>query len=119
MIDLNYLRANLTFSIKKHLTTKIFLNPNIKWLEQKFKETKKFIKDNSALHISNSDKGNVILIMNKNFYQDRISQLLNDDTTYDKIKNPTASIQTKLNNIIDDWCFTSGIDDRTRFYLQS
>lgn len=76
------------------------------------------MKNNSDILISKSDKGNVTLIMNRDFYNEKIEQLLNDKKTYEKIKNPTNYIQTILNNMVDDlWC-GSKIDDKTRKFLK-
>lgn len=42
--DLNYLRSNLTFTVKQFLINQIIWDPNLKYLEQKINETKIFIK---------------------------------------------------------------------------
>lgn len=48
--------------------------------------------------------------MTKNFYELKVDELLNLESkektqhhTYEKIKNPTNTIQINLENMVDDW----------------
>lgn len=100
--DLNYLRSNLTFTIKKFLINQIIWDPNLKFLEHKIKETKLFIKNNDDLLITRSDKGNVTVIIERESYNEKINHLLNDNNIYETINNPTNSIINELNIMVDD-----------------
>lgn len=62
------------------------------------------LKKHPELVISNADKGNITVIMNKNKYKNKILELLNDTNTYKIINtDPTQAIQNLNNNLIDDW----------------
>lgn len=65
------------------------------------KKTKIFLKKNPDILITRADKGNVIVALNKDDYQNKTNALLSDERTYQLVKSdPTTTIQNKLNKII-------------------
>lgn len=65
------------------------------------KDTKKFLKDNPNLIITQSDKGNVTVAMLKSSYIEKSLDLLDDITTYKRItRDPTNSLETSCNKLI-------------------
>lgn len=66
--------------------------------------TKKFLKDHPDILVSKADKGNTTVLINKTDYIDKISDMLEDNTTYKCInKDTTATIQRKLNTMVGSW----------------
>lgn len=52
------------------------------------------LKRNNNLHITKSDKGNNIVIMNKDDYISKCESMLSDELTYKKLtSNPLSRIQ--------------------------
>jgi hypothetical protein len=60
-----------------------------------------FLKANPSLLILTADKGNVTVIMNRDDYNQKVQALLGDTNTYTlQRRDPTASIQTKVNSYL-------------------
>lgn len=94
----NYKNKNIT-----HLKNKNQKKINQK-LCQKYKKTKKFLKENNDLLILRPDKSNKTIIMTKDNYNGKMEKLLNDKTTYKTIENdPTNILQKQNNEIIKRW----------------
>ena len=65
------------------------------------KETKKFLKDNSHLIITRSDKRNVTVAMDRASYVEKSYVLLDDADTYEIIvRDPTTSVENSCNKLI-------------------
>ena len=70
-------------------------------IQKQFIKTKKFLKDNPDITILKPDKSNKTVVMNTTDYNNKMDDLLNDSTTYKKIRNdPTNIYQTKNNTFI-------------------
>lgn len=94
----------------KNLNTKIINKYNFF-----AKRTKEFLNQNPSLYILTADKCNKTVIMHKNEYKQKISNLLNDNSTYKKEKcDPTSKIQTKINSLISKWYNSKYIDLPTK-----
>jgi len=66
--------------------------------------TKKFCKNNKNIIYTKADKGNVTVAMDKDFYINKIEELLNDQNTYTIVKkNPIKLIENNLNNMVKKW----------------
>jgi len=66
--------------------------------------TKKFCKNNKNIIFTKADKGNVTVAMDKDFYINKMEELLNDQNTYTIVtKNPIKSIENNLNNMVKKW----------------
>lgn len=65
----------------------------------------KNLKKNSDIHITKADKSNMIVILDKHVYAQKLNNLLSDEETYEKLrKNPTENtnrcFNTKLKSIL-------------------
>ena len=64
-----------------------------KIIAQSLKETKLFLQKNSDSFITHADKGNVTVILNRSYYNKKMLQLINDNSTHKKINyNPLKLI---------------------------
>lgn len=91
---------NNTKKPQDHLT---ILDDNNKLIpfSQALKDTKLFIKQEDIL-VTKADKGNVTVVIKKEDFHKKTSELLSDVSTYKVLsKDPTISIQNRNNKIID------------------
>lgn len=66
-----------------------------------FKQTRKFLKQNPDIVVTNSDKGNVTVLMNKLDYNSKVMELLQDRNVYKILgRDPTQTFQNKNNEIV-------------------
>lgn len=66
-------------------------------------ETRQFLKENSNILITKADKGNVTVALYREDYLNKAKILLSDVNTYKPLnKDPTITIQNKLNKILDN-----------------
>lgn len=78
-------------------------------------KAKKFLKDNPDIILTNSDKGNVTVIMNKEQYFQLSNDVINNDTSYTLLpKDPTLSIQRQCNELVKKLHGTGQIDEATK-----
>lgn len=83
-------------------------------------ETKEFLQSNPDIIITNADKSNQTIIMDKIEYENKIKDLLNDTNTYKIITHdPINRIQTKLNKIITKLHNNKVIDFKMAKFLKS
>lgn len=89
-------------------------NPELQKLEKQIKRTKRFLKENPEVYVTTADKSKKTVILKKKDYQDKMEELLQEKTTYKQLKkNPTAIIQNKNNNMIQQWTNELIIDLKT------
>lgn len=70
-------------------------------LHKAYKATKNFLKINSELIVTEADKGNVTIIMNKSVYEKLLSDYFEDSVKYRKLSfDPTLKLQEKNNNFV-------------------
>lgn len=70
-------------------------------LQHKEKLTKQFIKEHPRLWIMKSDKGNSTVVMEKEEYHTKVSEMLQDTSVYQPTrKDPTNRFQTRANDIL-------------------
>lgn len=106
--------VNVVTNFKNHNDVKKS-NPLI---NVQYNDTKEFLKENDNLVILNSDKGNVTVILDKDNYNEKINDLLNDESTYKKLENdPTENIQRKTNAMIRKLYENGHIDKNQRSKL--
>ena len=91
-------------------TTSNFLNSSQKisaidkFIVKNLKETKLFLQKNSELFITKADKGNVTVILNRSDYNEKMIQLLNDNSTYKKINyNPLKLMKKDTYKLLENW----------------
>jgi len=67
--------------------------------------TKKFCQENPEVIFTRADKGSITLVaLNKNDYIRKMEDLLSDTNTYTLVKkDPSTSIEKKLNDLIKYW----------------
>ncbi|XP_055959216.1 uncharacterized protein LOC130014266, partial [Patella vulgata] len=63
------------------------------------------LKNDKSITIIPADKGKSTVVMNTDEYNSTVNQLLNDATTYRKIrKNPTTTLEKQLNDKLKELC---------------
>ena len=73
-------------------------------ITKKLNRTKSFLKTHKDLKILVSDKSNKTVIMHTHDYNNKMSNLLQDSSTYKQIKNdPTNAYQKNNNELITKW----------------
>ena len=89
--------TNLTSAFLKQRHAK----PQEKNFKRKVTNTIKFIKNNSDIWFTTSDKGNVTVCLSKTEYNEKMQLLLSDTTVYEKIKkNPLKKLQLDTSTIL-------------------
>ena len=79
----------------------------------------KRLKNDNDIVILPADKGRVTVVMDKTDYFDKMDALVNDKQTYEKLKrDPTPSLQRKLNNKILTLKKTDAIDTQRYYRLR-
>lgn len=79
-------------------------NENLKTLRKKVKETNIFLKNHPNIKVTKADKGNKTVLIQKNQYEQKMDNILKDESTYKIMKrDPTAVHQRKNNNLIQKW----------------
>lgn len=82
--------------------------------------TKKFLRRNPELYIINADKGNVTVALTSSTYEEKMNNIVNDNSTYRAMRiDPTSSIQNKVNELTRNLHKDKHIDDATRKMLTS
>lgn len=75
-----------------------------RFLKEQLQETKTYLKDNDDILVVNADKGNTTVIITKEEYHQKMMSHLNDRTTYEVLnKDPTESIERKVNALLTKW----------------
>lgn len=102
-----------------HKTKYVHKNEN-KFLLDDFKKTKKFLKENDNLVITKADKGNRTIVMEKEEYNSKIMDLLNDDNTYTRLrKDPTETLCDKVKKLTDILLQNEWISKATYYKLRN
>lgn len=78
-----------------------------------YQEAIKFLKQNSAVVVVTSDKGNVTVIMDRVDYNNTIRDILQTDSFKQINNDPTLTIQNKANKYIAKLSTLNIIDDTT------
>ncbi|XP_026826295.1 uncharacterized protein LOC113562139 [Ooceraea biroi] len=83
-----------------------------KYVSTLFKKCKKYLRDNKDLMVRRVDKGQVTVIMEKSNYFKKMTDLLNDNTTYKKLdKDPNRRIMIRFNDLVKSWLNLGIIDE--------
>ena len=97
-------QRNTTRAKATNIITNYIQNPKIhndKFYNYLLKKTNTFLKNNPDLLITNSDKGNKTVILNKQDYINKSLQLLDDKKFYTKIdSDPTNTFEKKSNDYV-------------------
>lgn len=103
--------------IKKNKIKKISPAAKIwlKNLENDIKKTKKFLLQNKDLLIVEADKNGKSVIISAEAYNTKMMSLLDDNTTYKKVKrNLTNTQQLKNNSMVNNWFKNNYIEKNRR-----
>ncbi|KAG5347140.1 COX1 oxidase, partial [Acromyrmex charruanus] len=85
-------------------TIQILESAENKIIYEGVKEVKRFISENPDILITREDKGNTIVIINRESYREKIYEILNDQITYNLInKDPTNKITSEISNLLKNW----------------
>lgn len=94
-------RTKFTTLIERHLNT-MNINGRDKAILKTVEQTRKFLIQNKNIIITNSDKGNVTVAMEKTDYDNKMNTMLRDKSTYKILKrDPTSKYQQKNNEIVE------------------
>lgn len=104
-------RNKVVYEITKYL--KQYKQDN-KQIVNNIKETKKFLNNNKDIIITRSDKSNSTVCLNRDQYNEKMQQLLQDKEVYKELTtDPTNRFETKTNKIIKEMHNKNYIDQRT------
>ncbi|XP_036317531.1 uncharacterized protein LOC118732510, partial [Rhagoletis pomonella] len=94
-------------------------NKKEKFILRIFEDTKRFIKQHKdSIVITNADKGNKTVMMDKTEYKEKMKDLLSDRYTYKTIRmDPTQKLLRKNNAIVNDIYKQKNIDNYQKHKL--
>lgn len=96
-------RGEAVYSIAKFSKQKKKLLRIDKFLQRALKKTREFLQQHPDIMVSNSDKGNVTIISNKEDYHRKIEEQLNDTESFTPIEtDPTKTVANALNRCLDN-----------------
>lgn len=73
-------------------------------INRNVKSTKNFLLNNPSILVTNADKGNVTVLIDKNDYIEKMDLLLSDTNTYATIqKDNTKTTQKEVNTMVESW----------------
>lgn len=103
-------RGDMGYTITKFAKSQPKLNRIQKFLLKSTKITNKFLVEHPDIIITNSDKGAVTVISNRSDYHSKITNLLNDLSSFQHLtENPTVACQNKNNRLVTVLCKKSYI----------
>ncbi len=87
----------------------------IKYMQKLYNETKDFLQDmkrnEKELTIINADKGNKTVILQKEQSEKMVTELISDESTYEKLESdPTIVIEKLVNDTVQDFYNKKWID---------
>lgn len=90
--------------ILEFINNKSTISQNDKHLKHLLKATVQFRNDYPDIIFTRADKGNVTVALEKDLYITELEKILDDNSTYTKIKkNPINNIEKTLNNFLKRW----------------
>ena len=109
-IDTNVVRAQVTNIVTNF--SKNISSPRDTWLANMLSRSRWFLKSNPDLLITRADKGAVTVLLDKDEYLDKATELLNDVNSYKRINtNPLTTTQSKLNKLLKNLNTEKHIND--------
>ncbi|XP_011869607.1 PREDICTED: uncharacterized protein LOC105562989, partial [Vollenhovia emeryi] len=111
-------RSSLASSLHTFLNRSTHMNFMDKYFLIEFDRCKRFLRDNDDVFVTRADKGQVTVIMDRDDYNKRMTEMLNDQSTYKQVKkDPTKSLTSKLNSLIKTWRNEDIIDNQDYWRL--
>ncbi|XP_071576680.1 uncharacterized protein [Temnothorax nylanderi] len=112
-------RNSVAESLKVFLSKSRHLDYIDRHILNEFKNCKAFLKNNDDIFVTRADKGQITVVMDKIEYIGRMSDVLNDESTYKKlIKDPIKQLTHKLNQLVKSWLDNDIIDKPTYYRLK-
>lgn len=113
-------RGETMIQISKFARQRQQLNKIDGYLQRAARTTRKFLKDNPTIMVSNSDKGGVTIISKKDEYLNKIRAMLSDVESFTPLqKDPTTTIKHKVNNCLDSLYHANIITDKLKKSLKT
>ncbi|XP_071579195.1 uncharacterized protein [Temnothorax nylanderi] len=101
---LNGIRNSVSNTLSTFLNNSKHLNHIDRYVLNGFQMCKRFLIDNDDVLVTKADKGQITVVMDKSDYINRMTELLNDQSTYKKLnKDPITKITSKLNQLVKSW----------------
>ncbi|XP_024871861.1 uncharacterized protein LOC112454599, partial [Temnothorax curvispinosus] len=108
----NSVRESLTDSLHRFLVNKNHVDLVDRCILNRYAECKKFLRENHDVFVTKADKGQVTVIMDRDEYLTKMTDLLKDESTYKKLKkDPIRQISLKLNELVRSWRDSGIIED--------
>lgn len=96
-------RGEALYSLAKYSKQTKKLNRIDKFLQKAVQKTREFLQQNSNIMVSNSDKGNVTIISNKDEYHRKVEELLSDLNSFTPLEvDPTKKVANLVNRCLDN-----------------
>ncbi|XP_044757795.1 uncharacterized protein LOC123315953 [Coccinella septempunctata] len=102
--DQDNIRANVTQALNTHQRQLRSKKQRQNMMKSNFEKTKTFLKAHNDLQVIRADKGNKIVVITKTEYNEKMHEILDDNTTYKQIKRDmTITLEKENNRIIKEW----------------
>ncbi|XP_058816886.1 uncharacterized protein LOC131680184 [Topomyia yanbarensis] len=89
------------------------------WIHKDIVRSKKFLRENPDLYVAKADKGNKTVLISATEYHQKMTEMVNDPSTYKQRKdNPTNRVLKRLNSIVEQWWLDQHIDKATKYRLK-
>lgn len=96
-------RGEALYSLAKFSKQNKSLTRIDKFLQKAIRKTREFLQQNPNVMVSNSDKGNVTIISNKDDYHRKIEELLSDLDSFTPLaEDPTKKVTNLVNRCLDN-----------------
>lgn len=114
----NLVRTNFISHIGKHINTRKTKDQKEKVLLTIFNNTKKFLNEHKDILVISADKGNKTVVLKKQEYLEKMKDLVNTRDTYRIIRrDPTTTLQTKNNNLVQQLRNYEHINDIQKYKM--
>ncbi|XP_023313828.1 uncharacterized protein LOC111693448 [Trichogramma pretiosum] len=102
-ISANDIRCTVLENFKRTASNKNHFNRFDYETHIKMRQARSFLKNNKHLFFTKADKGNATVCMQVDDYIEKMTTLLNDDETYEKIdRDPFESLQTRTKLLLKE-----------------
>lgn len=114
------IRVETLYTMSRFARQNHSLNRIEKYLQRAATITRKFLKDNPDIIVSNSFKGGVTIIAKKKDYMSKIRVMLSDAESFTPLAtDPTKTVKNKVNGILDKLYHANVIADRLKKSLKT
>jgi len=112
-------RISVANTLQKFLCEKKHINYFDRYIINLFSISKKYLRENNNdIMVTRADKGQTTVVMDKKDYFEKMDSLLNDQSTYKKLKkDPLKLLTNKINDLVKSWRKNNLINETTYKYL--